>query len=84
MNQWTAKMREALGRLNTELYAPLHEIGFEVRSRSVAPLPPLIDAPRRSPDGRSTPYLVPSKRATEPATKVPAAPSTTAKPGGPG
>jgi outer membrane protein assembly factor BamD (BamD/ComL family) len=84
MNQWTAKMREALGRLNTELYPPLHEIGFEVRSRSVAPLPPLIDSPRRSPDGRSTPYMVPSKR-SEPATKdnkAPAAPTTPAKAGG--
>jgi TolA-binding protein len=59
-NQWTAKMREALGRLNTELYPPLKETGFSIRSNGPAPLPPLIGAPRRSSDGRSTPYLMPS------------------------
>ena len=32
-NQWTAKMREALGRLNGELYPPFKEIGFDVRSQ---------------------------------------------------
>lgn len=80
MNQWTAKMREALGRLNTELYPPLHEIGFELRSRSVAPLPPLIESPRRSPDGRSSPYLVPVRESESPAKAEPAA----AKPGGAG
>jgi TolA-binding protein len=62
-NQWTAKMREALGRLNTELYPPLKEIGFELRSRGPSPLPPLIDGTRRAPDGRSQPYLMPSSRA---------------------
>ena len=46
-NQWTAKMREALGRLNTELYPPLKEIGFEVRSQGATPFPPLIETPRR-------------------------------------
>jgi tetratricopeptide (TPR) repeat protein len=46
-NQWTAKMREALGRLNGELYPPLREVGFEVRSAAAMPLPPLMDAPRR-------------------------------------
>ncbi|MCA9586770.1 MAG: tetratricopeptide repeat protein [Myxococcales bacterium] len=46
-NQWTAKMREALGRLNGELYPPFKEIGFEVRSQGRAPLPPLLDSPRR-------------------------------------
>jgi TolA-binding protein len=46
-NQWTAKMRDALGRLNAELYAPFKEIGFEVRSEGPSPLPPLIDAPKR-------------------------------------
>ena len=46
-NSWTAKMREALGRLNSELYPPLKEIGFEIRSSAPAPLPPLIGAPRR-------------------------------------
>src|SRR5262249_55745857 len=58
-NQWTAKMREALGRLNTELYAPLKEGGFEIRSRGPSPLPPLITAPRRTPDGRSVAYVMP-------------------------
>jgi tetratricopeptide (TPR) repeat protein len=46
-NQWTAKMREALGRLNSELYPPFKEIGFDVRSQGPVALPPLIDAPRR-------------------------------------
>jgi TolA-binding protein len=46
-NQWTAKMREALGRLNAELYPPFKETGFEIRSQAPMPLPPLIDSPRR-------------------------------------
>jgi hypothetical protein len=46
-NSWTAKMREALGRLNSELYPPLKEIGFEIRASAPASLPPLITAPRR-------------------------------------
>jgi len=46
-NGWTAKMREALGRLNAELYAPAKEIGFDIRSSAPAALPPLIAAPRR-------------------------------------
>ena len=58
-NQWTAKMREALGRLNTELYPPLKEVGFEIRSKGPSSLPPLIAAPRRSNDGRSLAFLVP-------------------------
>lgn len=60
-NQWTAKMREALGRLNTELYPPLEETGFGIRSRGPAPLPALIQAPRRSGDGRSLAYLIPPR-----------------------
>lgn len=47
-NQWTAKMRESLGRLNAELYPPFKEIGFEMRSQGASALPPLIDSPRRS------------------------------------
>jgi tetratricopeptide (TPR) repeat protein len=47
-NQWTAKMREALGRLNSELYPPFRETGFEVRSQGPLPLPPLIEAPNRT------------------------------------
>jgi hypothetical protein len=46
-NQWTAKMREALGRLNAELYPPQKEIGIDVRAQGTAPLPGLIDSPRR-------------------------------------
>ncbi len=48
-NQWTAKMREALGRLNGELYPAFREIGFDVRSQGPAAFPALIDAPRRGP-----------------------------------
>ncbi|MBX3219756.1 MAG: tetratricopeptide repeat protein [Labilithrix sp.] len=48
-NQWTAKMREALGRLNGELYPPFRETGFEVRSQGPMPLPALLDGPRRGP-----------------------------------
>jgi TolA-binding protein len=54
-NQWTAKLRESLGRLNGELYPPIHEIGLEVRSASVTPLPMLIDAPRRGVEAAATP-----------------------------
>jgi tetratricopeptide (TPR) repeat protein len=57
-NSWTAKMREALGRLNAELYPPLKEIGFELRSRGPLPLPPLIQGPRRTATGQSEKYLV--------------------------
>jgi tetratricopeptide (TPR) repeat protein len=53
-NQWTAKMREALGRLNGELYAPFKETGFEVRSEGPLPLPPLIEAPNRGVSGEAT------------------------------
>ncbi|HEY8943034.1 MAG TPA: hypothetical protein VIM73_02180, partial [Polyangiaceae bacterium] len=57
-NSWTAKMREALGRLNSELYPPLKEIGFELRASGAVALPPLIEAPRRGEDGRSRAYLL--------------------------
>lgn len=60
-NSWTAKMREALGRLNSELYPPLKEQGFEIRSQGPAPLPPLIDAARRAQGGRSEKFLLPSR-----------------------
>ncbi|HEY8076290.1 MAG TPA: tetratricopeptide repeat protein [Labilithrix sp.] len=46
-NQWTAKMRDALGRLNAELYPAFKEVGFEVRSQGPALLPPLLDSPKR-------------------------------------
>ena len=53
-NQWTAKMRDALGRLNSELYPPFKETGFEVRSQAPLPLPALIDAPSRAVSTTST------------------------------
>ncbi len=56
-NEWTAKMREALGRLNAELYPPLEEVGFSVRSEGALALPPLIAGPRRGAEG--TKYLMP-------------------------
>lgn len=59
-NSWTAKMREALGRLNSELYPPLKEQGFEIRSQGPGRLPPLIDATRRGNGGRSDKFLLPS------------------------
>ena len=46
-NQWTAKMRDALGRLNAEIFLLFREIGFEVRSEGPTPLPALMDAPKR-------------------------------------
>jgi hypothetical protein len=58
-NSWTAKMRAALGRLNAELYPPLKEVGFELRSRGPLPLPALIQGPRRQPSGQAQKYLVP-------------------------
>ena len=57
-NSWTAKMREALGRLLTEVYPPLHEVGFKLRDKGPTALPALIDGPRREKDGRSTKYLI--------------------------
>jgi hypothetical protein len=74
-NQWTAKMREALGRLNAELYPPFKETGFDVRSQGPVPLPPLIDAPRRGqgtskPAAAASPSPVPTPTKKEPAKPV--------------
>jgi tetratricopeptide (TPR) repeat protein len=63
-NAWTAKMREALGRLNTEMYPPLSEVGFRLRSESNARLPELITTTRRTEQGQSRDYLMASPRAT--------------------
>ncbi len=57
-NQWTAKMREALGRLNAEIYPPFKEIGFDVRSTGTETFPPLIEAPRRAKPGTPAPAVV--------------------------
>lgn len=88
-NQWTAKMRESLGRLNAELYPPFKETGFDIRSQGPMPLPPLIDSPRR---GGEKATLATVEKKKEPATgnrpaatgsgdeKKPAAPAAPAKP----
>jgi tetratricopeptide (TPR) repeat protein len=60
-NSWTAKMRDALGRLNSELYPPLKETGFKLRSRGSSALPPLIDGTRRTNGGDSEKYLIQDK-----------------------
>jgi tetratricopeptide (TPR) repeat protein len=61
-NQWTAKMRDALGRLNSELYAPFKETGFEVRSQGPLPMPALIDAPNRAVGAGAPPPPAPVKK----------------------
>jgi outer membrane protein assembly factor BamD (BamD/ComL family) len=68
-NEWTAKMRDALGRLNSELYPPQREIGFELRSRGPLPLPPLISGLRRTDKGYAEVYVMPNTDAA----KAPAA-----------
>ncbi|HTM46593.1 MAG TPA: tetratricopeptide repeat protein [Polyangiaceae bacterium] len=72
-NKWTAKMREALGRLNTEMYPPLAEIGFQTRLESSAELPALIGATRRDRSGASQAYLMPEGKAVDSATPTPSA-----------
>jgi hypothetical protein len=57
-NAWTAKMREALGRLNTEMYPPLSEVGFKLRSEASGRMPRLIPATRRTEGGQSQDYLM--------------------------
>ncbi len=57
-NSWTAKMRDALGRLNSELYPPLKETGFKLRSRASSALPALIDGTRRTTTGSSEKFLI--------------------------
>jgi outer membrane protein assembly factor BamD (BamD/ComL family) len=57
-NAWTAKMREALGRLNTEMYPPLSEVGFRLRSEAGTRLPGLIATTRRTPSGQSQQFLI--------------------------
>ena len=79
-NQWTAKMREALGRLNAELYPAFKETGFDVRSQAPTPLPPLIDAPRRG--EKTTPPSKPASIAPPPAPEKPA-PTPPSKPAAP-
>ena len=78
-NQWTAKMREALGRLNAELYPPLKEVGFEVRSQGTSPLPALIEAPQRGVTGKDAATKSSAAAAALPATATPATTTTPAK-----
>jgi tetratricopeptide (TPR) repeat protein len=73
-NQWTAKMREALGRLNTELYPPFKETGFEVRSEGPLPMPPLIEAPSRAPSASTAPSAA-GPSAAPPSSAVPSVPT---------
>jgi len=67
-NAWTAKMREALGRLNTEMYPPLSEIGFRLRSEGARRLPELIPTTRRTEAGASREFFM-----TRPTSEPPAA-----------
>jgi cellulose synthase operon protein C len=57
-NAWTAKMREALGRLNSEMYPPLSEVGFRLRSEGARRLPDLIPATRRTEAGASRDFFM--------------------------
>ncbi|HTV23002.1 MAG TPA: tetratricopeptide repeat protein, partial [Polyangiaceae bacterium] len=68
-NAWTAKMREALGRLNTEMYPPLSEVGLELRSESAGRMPQLIGTTRRTEQGQSQDFLMAPPEAPPPATK---------------
>jgi cellulose synthase operon protein C len=65
-NSWTAKMRDALGRLNSELYPPLKETGFKLRSRGNAALPGLIDGTRRTSTGSSEKFLIAGPKSDKP------------------
>ena len=78
-NEWTAKMRDALGRLNSELYPPLREIGFELRSRGPLPLPPLIAGLRRTDKGYSEVYVMPQSGAAKDEDKTQEKPPENAK-----
>src|SRR5207302_452498 len=72
-NQWTQKMRDALGRLNGELYPPMKEIGFDIRSSGPAAMPALLDAPKRG-----GPNAAPSGSGGGNANVTPAAPGPAA------
>jgi hypothetical protein len=74
-NSWTAKMREALGRLNGEAFPPLSEVGFRLRSETGAELPALIGSTRRTEAGVSQDFLLPvPARAGDPAASTAPAP----------
>jgi hypothetical protein len=73
-NAWTARMREALGRLNSEMFPPLSEVGFRLRSEASGRLPQLIATTRRTDGGTSRPYLIASPAAPGAATPTPDVP----------
>jgi hypothetical protein len=81
-NQWTQKMRESLGRLNGELYPPMHEIGFDIRSSGPSPLPPLIEAPRREGAGNAGANDAKSAPAPLPTTPASTTPASSGRKGG--
>ncbi len=64
-NAWTAKMREALGRLNGEMYPPLSEIGLRLRSEGARRLPELIPTTRRTEAGASRDFFMPKPASQE-------------------
>jgi tetratricopeptide (TPR) repeat protein len=76
-NAWTARMREALGRLNTEMYPPLSEVGFRLRAEGAGRLPGLIASTRRTEAGKSQDYLIaaPVAPAKTPTSQTPSRPA---------
>ncbi len=76
-NAWTAKMRQALGRLNTEVYPPLSEVGFRLRGEGGSRLPQLIPSTRRTEAGKSSDYLIAAPAVTEKAAPEGARPQLT-------
>ena len=69
-------MREALGRLNAELYSPFREVGFEIRSQGPSPLPALLAVPARdeAPKAKADPKEPAKLPAKDPVAKAKAAP----------
>jgi TolA-binding protein len=49
-NEWTAKLREALTRLNDVQYPPMREIGADIVAEAPLPLPERLGGLRRGPD----------------------------------
>ncbi len=70
-NAWTAKMREALGRLNTEMYPPLSEVGFRLRTEGGRTLPKLIPSTRRTVAGKSEDFLIAAPPSAAPQSQLP-------------
>jgi TolA-binding protein len=49
-NEWTAKLREALTRLNDVQYPPMREIGVDIVAEAPLPLPERLGGLRRGPE----------------------------------